>query len=233
MSHHRHEGRACEEVEGSTTSGSLRSAGPADIGGQPPLVPTLGGITIESPYMTASPAWVRPTRTLADFVSRTGRLPRQSGANDDLEVKAGNVLRALRRKLAAGTLEDDARAWLNTNVPQWASDNTRPSSRGMRSRRTFAAQVMSVHRFYTRHGMLPSPSGKEQRERQLGQFLGNHRMAAIGKGTASWTESKRLMLDRLAPGWDHTAPEKVSNPVIIRAAKPLAAALTHLRIVGD
>lgn len=203
MTHCERANRACIGIEGSTTSGSHRTTGPTSSGDRPPLVPTFGGDTkMESPYMTTSPAWDRPARTLADYVNQTGRLPRQSGSDDAVEKKAGNALRALRSKLSAGTLEPDARTWLDEHITGWAQDNSRPAARGMRGHRTFAGHARAVQRYIDRHGRMPSASGKSLDERRLGVFLRNNRQASKGKGTTAWTQSKHRMLDRLVPGWD-------------------------------
>lgn len=162
--------------------------------------------------MNITPAWEFPANTLADFVSRTGRLPRQSGSDSDVEKRAGNILRRFRRALTQNELDADLRAWLDIHVPGWMEDNTRVAARGMRGRRSFAGQAAAISRFRARHGHLPSPAGSKQRERELGVFLRNHRQAAKGKGTTSWTVGKHLHLDRVIPGWDTNATAASRRP---------------------
>lgn len=152
--------------------------------------------------MNTAPTWVKPARLLADFVSTNNRLPVQSGSTDPVEKRAGNILRRFRRSAAAKELEPEVRTWLDENVTGWMSDNTRPTARGMRGRRTFAAEVAATVVFARRHGRLPSATGNARRERELGVFLRNHRQAARGKGTTSWTPSKHSKLDRMLPGWN-------------------------------
>lgn len=139
---------------------------------------------------------------LADFVREAGRLPRQSGAPDDRERKAGNALRAFRRRLASGQLDPALRAWLDETIPGWEKENTRPAACGMRGVRRFEARVRAVQRFQLKWGRLPSASGTEPGEAALGVFLRNHRQAACGRGTTSWNPRKDALLGRMVPGWD-------------------------------
>lgn len=152
--------------------------------------------------MTSTPAWELPARVLAEFVAQTNRLPRQSGSDTDVEKKAGNILRTFRSKLSSNALDPELHAWLDEHIEGWASDNTRPKARRIRGRRSFAGQALAVGRFRHRYGHLPSAAGSKAREKELGTWLRNHRQAAKGKGTTSWTPSKRRVLDRTVPGWD-------------------------------
>lgn len=170
--------------------------------------------------MNATPSWAPSASILADYYTHNGRLPRQSGADTVVEQKAGNVLRALRRRLAEGDVDADLLAWLNVNVPGWMQENTRVKARGMRGRRSFENQVACVRRFVIRHGHLPSAIGTKDRERELGVFLRNLRQAAQGKGTVAWTDAKARLLNRLVPGWNPSATSP--SPVAIAGSSQLA-----------
>src|SRR5690554_1267065 len=113
--------------------------------------------------MNIAPTWVQPASFLAEYVTRHGRLPLQSGSDDAVERKAGNILRALRRRDADNSMGADLRAWLNENVEGWNDENVRVNARGMRGRRSFAAQVAATKRFVIRHGHLPSAAGTKDR----------------------------------------------------------------------
>jgi len=141
---------------------------------------------------------------LVEFVQKYGRLPKQSGADLPVdEEKAGNILRALRRRARTGErFTAELVAYLNENVPGWLTENIRPAARGMRAMHAFKHQAYQAHRFYERHGKLPSARSASSREAALGRFLRNHRQAVAGRGTTSWTPQKERLLDKLLPGWD-------------------------------
>lgn len=151
--------------------------------------------------MTPTPKWIPAARVLADFISRMNALPRQSGATDPEEIRAGNALRTFRRMRVGGTLDAELGAWLDANAPGWGDENTRPAARGMRGSRSFEAKALAAKRFIAAHGRFPSSASDNQQEAVLGVFLRNCRQASKGKGTVSWTASKRLRLDRMVPGW--------------------------------
>lgn len=174
----------------------------AEVEESSPAAPDPTNQNRENPHMNTTTAWALPARALADYVTQTSRLPRQSGADNDVEIKAGNILRRFRRMLSQNEMDADLRAWLDQNIPAWSSENTRPAARGMRGQRTFPGQARRIAHFYRRTGRMPSSTSPVQRERELGIFLVNHRQAAKGKGTTSWSDSKRQHLDRVIPGWE-------------------------------
>jgi hypothetical protein len=148
---------------------------------------------------------------LAAFWNEHGRLPRQSGPDrTEEEARAGNVLRWVRRRYVSlrKPLDRQLLAYLNRNVPGWATDGVRPASRGMRGKTTFTRSAHQVETFVDRHGRLPTAKGAHPNERVLGRWLNNQRQAAKGKGTGAWTPAKQALLDRLVSGWDVPARER-------------------------
>lgn len=152
-----------------------------------------------------SRVWEQHASDLAEWMSRSARLPRRRPDADPDERRLARWLVTQRARLRDGTLTAERIAWLDARLPGW---NPRPGSRDDGISESWLVNAYSVRRWRQVAGALPRRRSQDAAERRL----------------AVWVETQRQLTRReaLHPArcaWlRQFAPEVLGRPPIVPAS---------------